>query len=246
MIIIYGTRMYGRIDKFAGQCIATRFFHLYYLPLIPLSSWLVLGSAEDGQERVIDIGLSGRSLGIAYLRIYGVIAAAVAGALCFGAFTGASSLEAAELVPMVVVAAAAAALATLAWVRLGQLSQEAKAQRAVYYDHTGLFTDPALLPKEVRGPVQERLKSLLAARAEATDVGPRLLDSPEEPRWIAMARSATFTDTEAVKAALTLSRLECSQARGAERQRLESAHQAIWERVKALDPDVLHIDRYGI
>lgn len=245
MIIIYGTRMYGRIDKFAGQCIATRFFHLYYLPLIPLSSWLVLGNTDDGQERVIDIGLSGRSLGIAYLRIYGVIAALVAGFLCVGALSGASALEPAELIPMGLVAALAATAAVLAWVRLGQLSRDAKAQRAVYFDHTGLFTDPALLPAEVKGPVRERLKTLLHARAQGTDIGPRLLDSPEEPRWIAMARSATFTDTEAVKASLTLCRLEWQEASGPEKQRLASAHQAIWERVKTLDPEALHVEKYG-
>lgn len=245
MVIIYGTRMFGRIDKFAGQCIATRFFHLYYLPLIPLSSWLVLGNTDDGQERIIDIGLSWRSLGIAYLRIYGVIAAVVAGVLCAGAFSRASALDLAELIPMGLIAGLATVAAVLAWVRLGQLSQEDKAQRAVYYDHTGLFADPALLPAELREPVRDRLKNLLAARAEGTDVGPRLLDSPDEPRWIAMARSATFTDAEAVKASLTLCRLEWHLARGPEKQRLLTAHKSIWERVKALDPETLHVEKYG-
>jgi len=38
MIIIYGTHHYGKVDSHDHQYQLTRFFHLYYIPLLPLSS----------------------------------------------------------------------------------------------------------------------------------------------------------------------------------------------------------------
>ena len=36
MIVIYGTRFYGQVDHHAGQHQLTKFFHIYYVPLVPV------------------------------------------------------------------------------------------------------------------------------------------------------------------------------------------------------------------
>ncbi len=48
MILIYGQALYGKVDKVPGLFhIGTQFFHLYYIPLWPLGSYLVPAEAED-------------------------------------------------------------------------------------------------------------------------------------------------------------------------------------------------------
>jgi hypothetical protein len=48
MLIISGQKLCGRVDHVPGKCyVKTRFFHFYYVPLIPLSSWVI----EQGTEK---------------------------------------------------------------------------------------------------------------------------------------------------------------------------------------------------
>ena len=47
MVIHFGTRLYGRVDVVPGVFhVATEFFHVLLVPLVPLRSWLVL--KEEG------------------------------------------------------------------------------------------------------------------------------------------------------------------------------------------------------
>jgi hypothetical protein len=86
MVIIWGQRMYGRVDRFAGSHVATRFFHLYYVPLIPLSSWLVLAEHDEGRFQGIQVPLQLRSVMLAWTRLASVGAAIGAVAAIAGAF----------------------------------------------------------------------------------------------------------------------------------------------------------------
>src|SRR3989442_10481906 len=39
---VFGTRLFGQADRVAGLfCVRTRFFHINFVPLIPLASYLV-------------------------------------------------------------------------------------------------------------------------------------------------------------------------------------------------------------
>jgi len=68
MLVIYGSRLYGRVDDVPGLFyVATRFGHVFWVPLIPLGSHVVLQELEDGW-RGVPIGLSGRSVLAGYLR----------------------------------------------------------------------------------------------------------------------------------------------------------------------------------
>jgi hypothetical protein len=54
MIVIYGQAAYGKVDKVPNLFhVCTQFYHLYYIPLVPLRSYLVRADAED------EVGLQG-------------------------------------------------------------------------------------------------------------------------------------------------------------------------------------------
>jgi len=68
MIIYVGTRLYGRTHVVANTChVATCFFHVYRVPLIPLRSWIVT-SQTGSSWRGIKTKLSIKSVFLAWLR----------------------------------------------------------------------------------------------------------------------------------------------------------------------------------
>jgi hypothetical protein len=84
MIVFYGTQFYGKVDKvpMLGH-VATSFFYIQFVPLIPLGSYLVL---EDGQGS-LSVGFSFKSLLVAWLRtalVFGIVGLLIAGILASG------------------------------------------------------------------------------------------------------------------------------------------------------------------
>mgnify|MGYP001793913914 CR=1 FL=1 len=82
-MIVYGTRHYGKVDRLGldasgGPYVATRFAHIYFLPLIPLGSTLVVAETGKGVEG-LQLPLSGKSVGFAYLRCWGLLGVLVLG-----------------------------------------------------------------------------------------------------------------------------------------------------------------------
>jgi hypothetical protein len=72
MIIIHGTRLYGKVDQVPGLFfIATSFFYLQFIPLFPLGSFLVLEGTtkEGGGFSGRKLGWSGKSIFFAYFRL---------------------------------------------------------------------------------------------------------------------------------------------------------------------------------
>lgn len=68
MVIIWGSRMCGKVDIVPGIChVATSFGHLYYIPLIPTSSMLVLAEDSEGTYGV-KVPLSFKSILLAWFR----------------------------------------------------------------------------------------------------------------------------------------------------------------------------------
>jgi hypothetical protein len=50
MHLIFGHRMYGKVDQVGDFChIATEFFHLCFVPVIPVQSFNILGNAESNK-----------------------------------------------------------------------------------------------------------------------------------------------------------------------------------------------------
>jgi hypothetical protein len=51
VIIIWGSRLYGKTDEVPGLVqVATRFGHFDYLPLIPMGSHLIFEETGDGRR----------------------------------------------------------------------------------------------------------------------------------------------------------------------------------------------------
>lgn len=79
MIIVYGLHHYGRVGGLRGEHVATKFAHVYWVPLVPICSVWVSRRAGD-QLIGFDIKLSGRSVAATYLRMWaplGAVGAAV-------------------------------------------------------------------------------------------------------------------------------------------------------------------------
>jgi hypothetical protein len=66
LVAVVGVRPYGKVHRVPGLFyVATNFFHIWFIPLFPTGSWLIL---DDGSQRSASIGLSARSILFAYLR----------------------------------------------------------------------------------------------------------------------------------------------------------------------------------
>jgi hypothetical protein len=72
MIIIWGARLYGKVDEVPGMFhVATKFGHVWYIPLIPMGSHIVLERTGQGW-RGLPVPLSGKSILAAWLRGLGI------------------------------------------------------------------------------------------------------------------------------------------------------------------------------
>jgi 5-bromo-4-chloroindolyl phosphate hydrolysis protein len=128
MIFVWGTRLYGKVDEVPGMFhVATRFFHLWYIPLIPMGSTVVL--AKSGKSwRGVTIGLSAKSMLLAWAR---------AGLIVGTFFTGITGMvmltdyrpHTAAAISLIVLAAAMLAGAVATWMMRGLA--RAKYERAV-------------------------------------------------------------------------------------------------------------------
>jgi hypothetical protein len=81
MIVVWGTTHAGKVDEVPGGMfhVVTRFGHLYYVPLIPMSSFVVLEKTAEGGFRGTQIPLSFKSLLAGWLRAFCVVALIGAG-----------------------------------------------------------------------------------------------------------------------------------------------------------------------
>lgn len=68
MFIVWGSGLYGKTDEIPGLgYVATKFGHLYYLPLFPSGSNFVIEKTSDGWQGA-PIRFSGKSFMMAWLR----------------------------------------------------------------------------------------------------------------------------------------------------------------------------------
>jgi hypothetical protein len=73
MIIIWGSKLYGKTDEVPGLFhVATQFGHLDYLPLIPMGSHLIFEESDDGW-RGVPIGFSFKSFLLTWTRTAALI-----------------------------------------------------------------------------------------------------------------------------------------------------------------------------
>ena len=66
MILVFGTRLYGQVDKTPGVgSISTEFFHLQYFPIAPLSSYFV---SESQYKLPVKTRFNWKSVFVAWAR----------------------------------------------------------------------------------------------------------------------------------------------------------------------------------
>jgi hypothetical protein len=237
MIVIGGKRLMGRVEQHAGTFVVTQFFHINYLPLVPVRSYLVLESGNGpaapvgstGIRRCIEIRLHPTSVLAGYLRVWGTLGAAfcVLGALIAGG--GSAVFE------WLVGAALVASTAAWAFLRLGHLNPEEIAQRQAYAALTHEQVDAALLCR-----TNEAFRStLLANVAEGARglmaTGYRASLDPEKD-WAQVALDPTVRDRAFLQACFTLARIEWGRAEGGAREALAMQHRQLWDKLRTTPP----------
>jgi hypothetical protein len=230
MIFVGGRRLMGRVEAHAGTFVVTQFLHIYYMPLFPLQSHLVLesGVGPGGIRRSVPIKLHTFSVLAGYLRPWLTVAA---GFCLLVAVAGAPGLP--EL-GWGIAGAALALAAMWTWTRLGRLSPEAIAQRRVYAALTHESVDAALLchtadsfRSSLLANVAEGARGLLATSYRAS--------FDPEREWVQVALDPTVRDRAFLQACFTLARIEWARAAGTSRAKLADQHRKIWEKLRTLD-----------
>jgi hypothetical protein len=89
MLIHAGTHIYGKVDQVPGLFyVGTRFFHIWFFPLIPVGSFLVLVGKRN---QALPLALSGKSILFAYVRLALLLGGVLAGMACL--MEGIAALE---------------------------------------------------------------------------------------------------------------------------------------------------------
>jgi hypothetical protein len=72
VIVIFGERMYGKVDRVPGVCyVITIFMHLNFIPLIPVRSYIVVeGTEEGGEFRGKQVSVCLKSVLAGYIRVW--------------------------------------------------------------------------------------------------------------------------------------------------------------------------------
>jgi hypothetical protein len=151
MVIVFGRRSYGRVDAHGGEHAQTTFAHVYYMPIVPVSSFWVTQQL-DGAARGFSIRASGKSIAAAYLRCWAPLAAF--GALVSGGVVG------------MMLAALFASASAWAWTWRSVRGELAIRKSDFQLLAFGTRCDPERMPAEMR----EKLKHALDERWAALDV----------------------------------------------------------------------------
>lgn len=108
MIVVFGERAYGKVDRVPGVCyVVTIFAHLNFIPLVPLRSYIVVEGTENGGEfRGKEITTNIKSLIAGYIRVWCGAIMIIAGLIaCFGTIFAADALQLNALVKVAAVVA---------------------------------------------------------------------------------------------------------------------------------------------
>jgi hypothetical protein len=90
MFVIFGQRNFGKVDRVPGAFyVVTQFFHVSFLPLIPLTTYVVLEGTEGGNTfKGKQIGMSFKSILTAWSRFALIIGLAITAVIGFITFLG--------------------------------------------------------------------------------------------------------------------------------------------------------------
>jgi hypothetical protein len=229
-MIVYGRRAYGRVGVSGETFVLTEFVHLWFLPLFPTGSHLVLSRDATGLCQNLPIPLSGVSVLAAYLRCWGVAA------LFASLVSVVASLDdgAEATVPRVAAAALSLAVVVFAFKGLGRLSPDELERRRAYARFAGIPVDVALLGAQADA-IAASLRSSVPLQARGLMSGSYRSSRDPATQWAEIALDPTVVDRAFLEGCLTLTRIEWSRAKGAERVELAKRHEELWERIATME-----------
>lgn len=243
MFVLFGTRFYGRVEACDGCCRATAFFHLFFMPIVPRGSVVLLDegnvvaksshhvpflggeSSQTTAYRTIPTTLSWKSLVLGYLRTWWALLDMFA---AIGVLVALGELESHRRIAFIILELSAAIvvihLLLLLWV--GRLSTNDARKRRVYARYVGAAFDPIhATDGSTRQRMRDELVKFLRGRLGVrVDVGVREL--------VRFASDPAIGDPDAIGAAMTLCRVDPNAAASDP----EGAHRALWARLRAVDP----------
>jgi hypothetical protein len=240
MLIIYGTRMYGKTQEFRGSYRGTKFFHIWYMPLFPVGSHIVFEETGDGY-RGIDGKFSFASMFAGYARVWGIIGllgslASVAGSI--STLQSDPEIGIVELVFAGFMLLLAIGALVLGWAVIGKLSTEEKQQRAVFGRFTGLHVDLAET-KDLRFTLRNTVMGQFVAAAQhLAAAGYRVAVDPMT-HWMQIAMDPSIGDEVIVGSAFTIAHLDASASSGPQKAEIESLRHALWKKLKHINPPYL-------
>ena len=86
MILVWGSRLYGRTDEIPKLgYVATNFGHMWYIPLIPTQTSFIIHQSSEGWQGV-PIRMSGKSILLAWMRCGLVVAICISSIVAMSAF----------------------------------------------------------------------------------------------------------------------------------------------------------------
>jgi hypothetical protein len=230
MIFVGGRRLMGCVEAHAGTFVVTQFLHIYYMPVFPLQSHLVLesGVGPGGIRRSVPIRLHTFSVLAGYLRPWLTVAA------CFCLLGAVMADPGLPELAWGVAGGALTLAAMWTWTRLGRLSPEAIAQRRVYAALTRESVDAALLCRTADAFRSSLLASVAEGARGMLATSYRASFDPER-EWVQVALDPTVRDRAFLQACFTLARIEWARAVGTSRAKLADQHTKIWEKLTTLD-----------
>ena len=243
MVIVYGTRFYGKVRACGRSFLGTQFLHIYYVPLIPIGTHLILEEHGDGSYKGIKSAFSFKSMMAAYLRVWGPLA--VIAAVCIGiaAIDDVSDepLAMALVGGFTGVVVLALLIGTiLGWAVIGKLSIEEKKQRAVYALHLGYHVDPADMG-ETRQAFRDGLLGTITERARGLAAMGYRMNADPAVAWPHVALDPTHNDEQLITAAFTLARLDATLAQGPHAAQMEQVHSQLWQRISRSNAPYLNV-----
>jgi hypothetical protein len=74
MWVVFGSTLYGKVESVPGVChVATRFLHVFFVPLFPTGAWLVVhksARAGGGADAIKLPAMHWGSVGLGWLRFF--------------------------------------------------------------------------------------------------------------------------------------------------------------------------------
>ncbi len=225
MINVFGTRLFGRIEKVDGSCVVTQMFHINFLPVFPMAGFVILRGRGTGDGEALRTPLDMRSVLVAYGRWWGVVGSVALFALSL--LTGSPSQAFAVIALLVLVPCTIAA--HLAF----RLSPQTKEQRRAYAQLTGFPVDPVILARQ-NVELRDWVHRGLMARGASLDAPTYRHRHDPSRDWVQIALDPMAEDAAYLCAALVLTRLDRRGAGASEGAELDRAHEAIWEKLSGV------------